>query len=358
LPVIESASPEEVPSAIAPALSAVRNNCHISDAQHATDFSLCVYLLKMREYFRWENRLPFGAALSHHELTDWLTERERLWETVGERPFESIPVGKREYDPFDADMINDQINDLGYVYSSGIGRNLKPHFFIGLLEQIRRHNGYTLYLSGREYARDLTAPPAMSLGSSIFIRRESLSRMLWEKLEEWRWNKPANAMQKAIACYDFDSLPEEALNRMVDNEIRSVMLHEIGEVMAGKILGRDWENLLSALSQSRAELMIRAVRDQLADSLSTLPGLLEEGNPASLHFYVANLGNLRRSLCPTLVAAYESWEKTGDISKLEAVARKGCEHWSTVAGDILAFYREGPADLQERIVTRVETAVL
>ncbi|UCC57377.1 MAG: hypothetical protein JSU75_00030 [Gammaproteobacteria bacterium] len=343
---------------MAPALSATRNNCHISDAQHATDFSLCVYLLKMREYFRWENRLPFSATLPHNELTAWLTERERLWETVGEQPFESIPVGKREYDPFDADTINDQINHQGYVYSSGIGRNLKPHFFIGSLEEIRRHNGYTLYLSGREYARDLVAPPAMSLGTRIFIRRESLRRMLWEKLEEWRWNKPANAMQKAIACYDFDSSPEEALNRMVDNEIHSVMLHEIGEVMAGETLGSDWENLLADLSQSKAELMVRAVRDHLADSLSTLPGLLEDGDPASLHFYIANLGNLRKSLCPTLITAYESWERTGDIRKLDTVARKGREHWLSVASDILALYREAPADLQKRITSRVEGAAL
>jgi hypothetical protein len=356
LPANDPALTEEVSSVIAPTLSAIRNNCHISDAQHATDFTLCVYLLKMREYYRWENSLPFSAPLSHGELTDWLTERERLWESLGEQSFEPVPIGNREYDPFDADTINDRVNHLGYIYSSGIGRNLKPHFFIGSLEETRRHNGYTLYLSGREYARDLSAPPAMSLGTSIFIRRESLRRMLWEKFEEWRWNKPANAMQKAIACYDFDGSPDEALNRMVDNEVRSVMLHEIGEVMAGEILGCDWENLLAGLPHSKAELMIRAVRDNLADTLSTLPGLLEDANPASLHFYIANLGNLRKSLCPTLVAAYETWERTGDNSKLDTVARKGREHWSSVASDILTLYREDPADLQERIISRIEAA--
>jgi len=333
-------------------------NCHISDAQHATDFTLCVYLLKMREYFRWEKNLPFNAPLPHDELTDWLAERERLWETLGEHPFEPVPVGNRVYDPFDADKINRRINSLGYVYSSGIGRNLKPHFFIGLLEGTREHNGYTLYLSGREFARDLSAPPAMSLGTNIYIRRESLRRMLWEKIEEWRWNKPANTMQKAIACYDFDNSPDEALDRMTDNEVRSVMLHEIGEVMAGEILGNDWENKLASLPHSKAELLIRAVRDHLADTLSTLPGLLEDTNPASLHFYIANLGNLRKSLCPALVAAHETWDRTGDSSKLEAIACQSREHWSSVATDVLALYRRNPADLQEQIISKIEAAAL
>lgn len=358
LPANDPAFPASVSHAIAPALAAIRNNCHISDARHATDFTLCVYLLKMREFFRWENSLPFSAPLPHDELTDWLMEREQLWETLGEQSFEPVPFGNRAYDPFDADTINDQINNLGYVYSSGIGRNLKPHFFIGTLEEKRQHNGFTLYLSGREYARDLSAPPAMSLGSNIFIRRESLRRMLWERIEEWRWNRPANAMQEAIACYDFDNAPDEALDRMTDNEARYVMLHEIGEVMAGEILGHDWEHLLVALPHSKAELLVRAVRDHLADALSTLPELLEDANPASLHFYIANLGNLRNSLYPALISAYKTWVKTGDSSELADVARKGREHWSVLAGDILILFREGPADLQEQLVSNIEAATL
>jgi hypothetical protein len=358
LPANDPAFPAEVSRAITPALAAIRYNCHISDARHATDFTLCVYLLKMREFFRWENSLPFSAPLPHGELTDWLTERERLWETLGEQAFAPVPVGDREYDPFDADTINDQLNNLGYVYSSGIGRNLKPHFFIGSLEETRQHNGYTLYLSGREYARDLSAPPAMSLGSNIFIRRESLRRMLWEKIEEWRWNRPANAMQEAIACYDFDNSPDAALDRMTANETRSIMLHEIGEVMAGELLGHDWEGLLVSIPHCKAELLVRAVRDHLADSLSTLPALLKDANPATLHFYIANLGNLRKSLYPALLGAYETWAQTGNSSDLADVACKGREHWTALAGDILVLYREDPADLQEQLVSKIEATTL
>jgi hypothetical protein len=343
---------------LAPTLAAVRANCHISDARHATDYTLCVYLLKMREYYRWEHELPFSRPLPHAELTTWLSEREELWETVAENPFESIPVSNRQCDPFDADTINRHLNQLGYIYSSGIGRNRRPHFFLGRLDEQRQHDGYTLYISGREYARDLTAPPAMSLNNTIFIRRESLRRMLWEKIEEWRWNKPANAMQKAINCYSFDSAPEQALDEMTNNEIRSVMLHEIGEVMVGNELGSAWEELLATAPHSKTELQLRGVRDHAADALSTLPGLLNDISPASLHFYIANLTNMRKSLFPGLLSAYETWTRSGSAVELNQVANSARAHWLTLAREILELYRRQGSDCQDEISALVEQRIL
>ena len=56
----------------------VQHNCHISDARHGSDYGLCTYLLKMREYFRWESGADFGSVLDKQRLGDWLTEREGL----------------------------------------------------------------------------------------------------------------------------------------------------------------------------------------------------------------------------------------------------------------------------------------
>ena len=47
-----------------PQLAAVvQRNCDISDARYAGDYGLCTFLLKMREYYRWENELPFARDL-------------------------------------------------------------------------------------------------------------------------------------------------------------------------------------------------------------------------------------------------------------------------------------------------------
>ena len=357
-PENSSAGNLAVADEISPALTAIRNNCQISDARHATDYTLCVYLLKMREYFRWENDLPFSAALPNRDLTDWLSARESLWKSLEGNPFVPVPVDGRQYNPFDAALINQHLTGAGYVYSSGIGRNMKPHFFLGKLEERRKYNGYILYISGKGLARDLTAPPAMSRGNTIFIRRESLRRMLWEKIEEWRWNKPANAMQKAIACYDFDSAPDQALDQMADAEIRSAMLHEIGEVMAGDHLGEGWEDMLATIPHSKAELMVRAVRDHLADALSTLPGLIEDLNPATLHFYVANLTSMRKSLFPEFISAYEIWDSTGDSGALLETAQAGHKHWLGLAYGIMSLYNTTNMDLENEIISLVDANTL
>ena len=68
----------------------VQTNCHISDARHGADYSLCVYLMKMREYYRWEQGLPYGAILGKDKVGDWLAAREQLWENLEEAEFEDV----------------------------------------------------------------------------------------------------------------------------------------------------------------------------------------------------------------------------------------------------------------------------
>jgi len=343
---------------LAATLEAVRSNCHIVDAQYATDYTLCVYLLKMREYYRWEHNLPFGARLPHKALTDWLSQRETRWEALQDNDFHPVPVMDTHHDPFEAETINHALNKHGYVYSSGYGHSMKPMFFLGELESRQQYNGYTLVVSGREHARDLASPPAMSQGKTIFVRRESLRRMLWEKIEEWNWNKPANAMQNALGCYDFEGDAEASLDAMTDNEVQSVILHEIGEVMAGERLGDEWEAMLSGLPHSKAEIMVRAVRDHLADALSTLPGLLQRDNAASLHFYMGNMANMRKQLFPGLVAAYDIWTATGDTREIERLLAQSETHWLTLAGQMLDIHRSQGSDCQAALVELVEANTL
>jgi hypothetical protein len=338
-----------------PTLNAVRTNCHISDARFATQYTLCVYLLKMREYFRWERGLPFSAPLPHDELTGWLTEREEHWEGLEQADFLPVPVGKQHFDPFDCAAINAALNPLGFIYSSGYGNSLKPVFFMGRLEQHRQHDDFTLLVSGRELARDLAAPPAMSRENTIFIRRESLRRMLWERIEEWRWNTPDNAMKRALDCYDFGAAPDTALEAMTDNELHTVLLHEIGEVHAGALLGPDWEVLLAELGHSRTEIMLRALRDHLADALSTLPGLLADPQPAALHGYFAGLSNMRKVLFPQLATAYEAWLLDGDATVFERLIEPATAHWTALARQVLALFRRHPPGYESAIVELIET---
>ncbi len=319
--------------------TSVQRNCHISDARFAGNYTLCVYLLKMREFYRWEKAQRFSEALSTDAIGDWLTEREQLWESLEETDYAEIETAGECFDPFNTSAINQKLIPQGLVYSGGIGQKSKPHFFLGALERCEKHNGYEIIISGKEYARDLTSPPAMSQGNTIFIRRESFKRMIWEKTEEWRWNQPQNAMASAMACYEFDKDIENALSHMTDNELESAVLHEIGEIKAGEDLS-GWHEMLQDISFSQAEIMARAVRDHLADAISTLPALLGNQQDASIHFYFANLTNMRKHIMPSLQNAYKHWRESGSNAQLLDLVSQSHEHWRKIAQQMLALHTQ------------------
>ena len=326
--------------AFQPLLSAVRRNCAISDALHAGEYTLCVYLLKMREYFRWEKGYPFSCSLPNADVGNWLREREQFWESLEHEPFANLPVAEVEHDPFDVECINKLVNDHGLVYSAGLGQHGRPHFFLGQLEQRQTQEQFTVFISAKEFARDLAAPPAMMQGKTIFVRRESLRRMIWEKIEEWRWNRLDNPMARAIGGYDFDNAPDAALEQMTDDQIGTLLLHEIGEVMAGERLGTAWEEMLANLPRSRVEISLRGIRDQLADSLSTLPALVENGKSAAIHFYFATLTAMRKSQAPQLLSAYADWLQTGSLESLRAYIPKAQAHWHDLTLQILRQHEQ------------------
>lgn len=340
-----------------PLVDAVRRNCHIADARHAGEDTLCIYLLKMRELFRWERGYPLGAALDNEELGRWLTEREQQWADLEEEPFEPLPIGGEPLDPFACDAVNDRLVPQGWVYAGGLGRGGRPHFFLGRLERRERRDGFTALITAEETARDISAPAAMLAGETIFLRRESLRRVLWEKVENWRWNRPDNAMGRAIAAYNFEEDPQGALEAMTGAELPHVFQHEVGEVLAGRLLGPEWEEMLRAVAGTRAELFLRAVRDNLADCLAVLPELAAAPHPPSLHFYIGNLTALRRQLFPRVETAYEAWRRGEGAAALSRAAEAGREHWSDVAVEALAeFGRRGVAgerDLAAHLESRV-----
>jgi hypothetical protein len=321
-------------------LADVQHNCHISDALHARNYSLCIYLLKMREFYRWEQGLPFRAPLPKEPLGVWLNEREALWEQLESSSFAPLQLHIGEaHSPFENRTINQQLEQAGLVYSGGyVGA--KPHFFLGELERVERRRGTTIYISGHELARELTAPPAMSLDNTIYLRRESLRRMIWEKLEEWGWSDPDRAIARSAAYYDFKGHFDSALDTMTSDELDTLLQHELGEIEIGEELGAQWEEMLSLLPRSRAEYQLRAIRDHWVDCQYTLPSLLEEGRESSLHFFMANFTALRREIFPELELAYRQWLSGNGTQRMKEVLLAGAERWRNEAEYALTLFRQ------------------
>ncbi len=299
---------------------AVRHNCLITDARHARSMTMCTYLLEMQQYYRWENGIPYSASLKKSDVGSWLIEREKLWGEVENLPYSPLPIGD-EVDPFDAGSVNRLIVPEGYVYGAGYGRFGKPHFFLGKLLKMERRGNCTILVSSCEYARDLNAPAAALQNDTIFVRRDAVCRMIWEQAGLWTG-------EAGSGCSD-------VLDELVEKQCESIILHELGEGMAGELLGGQWEELLST-APVKAEVVMRAVRDLLADCLSTLPQLLEKGDECLLRLYFDNLSGMRKALFPLLLAAYHEWLERGEMDRLLEAVEKGRKHWAAVAGEILS----------------------
>jgi hypothetical protein len=330
---------------MAPLLEAVQRNCHIADARHAREMTLCTYLLEMREFYRWEHDLPPGGVLPRQDIGRWITEREALWESVAEEDFRPLPLAGALHDPFAAAAVNEALLPAGLLYGAGIGRFRKPHFFLGRLARKEIHDDLTILVCDCEYARDLTAIPAALQAGTVIIRSEALRQWLWEKAEAWGVKQKPGAMARALAAYGYGDDPAGALARMTDCETGTLILHERGEHAAGRLLGPEWETMISGFSTKRAEIVARAVRDNLADCLSTLPALLAVDNRASLHFWFANFDGLRRDLFPRLADAYEHWVASDDAGPLRQAVAAGADHWHNFARQILALDEDKVAAL-------------
>lgn len=328
----------------------VQKNCHIADANHARDMTMCTYLLEMREFFRWENELPLSQQPPRAEIGPWMIARESLWESLEEDDFAALPVNGQSIDPFESHAVNEALLPEGLVYGAGIGRYRKPHFFLGELKRREEREGLTIYVTGCEYARDLSTLPAAYQDGAIFLRTDALKRALWEKVELWGQKKPEGAMKAALQCYGFDHDPEAALARMTEAESEAVILHEVGEARADKLLGPDWKKMLAGFTHRHPELLARAIRDNLADCLSTLPALIENEAWCSLHYYMAEFDGLRFVLFPRLTEAYKAWRDSGRPDTLRDAVSQGQRHWLRQAEYLLEIYRNDPREAQGRVL--------
>lgn len=339
----------------------IQHNCHISDARYAGNYSLCTYLLKMREYYRWEQAIPLSQQIPKDAVGPWLIAREQSWDDLDEQDYTPLHYGEQhDIDPFDENTLNQGLFEHGYIYSGGKGLFGKPHFFLGKLAEHRRIDDIDVYIASSEAARDLVAPPAMLREQKIFIRQESLRRFIWEKIEENRWRGlEASPIIASARYYDVD-ITEQAihperlealLDAMTANETEVALQHELGEAAAERLLGQEWKDGLVRLAGGRAEHLARAVRDHLADAITTLPWLVENENMPGLHFYFGNFTGLRKLLFPELLAAYEQWQATGQMTRLQTLTNQAEQRWQDELQELLGIFAVND---EEQLARRVQ----
>ncbi len=327
---------------------AVQTNCDIADARCGADTTLCIYLLQMREYFRWERGARLDAALARDEIGAWIAARESLWSSLEEAPFVALPCpgGGEAVDPFDAAAINRCLLPAGLVYGAGLAASDRPVFFLAELHSAAQRDGLAVLAAGRELARGLLAPPAALDATphapAIVLRREAVARWGWEKFETYALRRVAgSALHAAVEAYGFERGFYAALPRWLAEQGEAMVLHEIGEHRAGELLGESWAALRLSLPTRRGELHARAVRDQLADFTVTLPTLLDRDASASIHVWFANYDGVRELLFPSLKDAYAAWRAGDGGRTLRAAIARGRAHFAGLAGRAVELHAAG-----------------
>ena len=210
---------------------------------------------------------------------------------------------------------------------------------------------------GREWARDLLTLPAVSQGRVILLRRDAAARALWDQIA-FVTPSARRAMDAALdACGIADHRPA-AVRRDFDRLLRVQeelhLRHEIGEIRETGFPRDLWQEIVAAFPLTRVELVMRRVKDLLADTHPSgpLPRFCEARNTAGLALYMANSDRAARALFPDLSQGFDALLRDGEWGALEQAIAGGRESARTHATAIIAAYAEGPARLEAVVEER------
>lgn len=327
--------------------SQVKRNCNISDAKYWGSYSLCGLLLRLRELYRAEKGIKPWENIQQKDIGEWIAERENLWRELEHKNFEDIAVNGNVYGPFEVEKINAELEKEGLIYGAGLGVHMKPSFFLADIISKETVDGFTVYLAGNEYARDLSDYPAMLQDRSIFVRVDTTKLLLWQRFEEMRCKKFKGALAFAFSKYGI--VPEEEPSEDVDRRIYQVarseaetfIHHELGEAFEGEKIGDEWKTFLTSLPDGRAELFARAVKDVMSDTSENgmLKYIIEKRKEGSLGFYIVFLGGLRKVIFPEILNAFQKFVETADWTLIDNARKDGYKKAEGYAERLLSMYR-------------------
>ena len=324
----------------------VKLNCNISDAKFWGSYSICGLLMRYRELYRNECGLMPWDRIDHSEIGRWIQERESLWNELESSELQEIVIDHRAYDPFDIDGLNTQLRDAGLVYGSGYGIFNKPTFFVARLEGVRELFDYRIHYAGSELCRDIASTPAMLQGRCIYLRREILSSIIWDRFQDLKTNQFGFMTEMMFGHYHVrrsDGLTPEFLSNVRDlaGDISEILvLHEAGEAYEDEYSG-DWHEILSEGCDKATELFLRGIKDIRADTspLGPLRAIVEAGSIPRLSCFAALMDGIRREIAFEIRGAFSSFLESKDWSEIDR-ARLACYERSVrLQSEVVSLWR-------------------
>ena len=309
----------------------VRHNCDISDARDNGIYSICTLVLKLRNLYKWEHSIEPWEEPESADLLDWIEDKENLWQTLVQEPYQNLPMNSHAVGPWDTAEVNSMLAGTNLVYGSGYGRSMKAIFFLG--EKIREESaeGCPVVILGREKATELASPFAMLQDGIISIRRAPLRFFFWDHIQDIRASS-RSPMHHALDHYGLlthGRLNQQAcrdrLDTIVDREIPIFIYHEVGERMQTTLGSDTLKKIIGKFPDSAIEFVVRTIKDILADTHphGMINFIIREKREASLGFYVGFLDGLRKVLFPEIHEAFQHFVLDRDWQLIDQ-ARSRC----------------------------------
>jgi len=324
----------------------ILTNCDIADSHHAGLFSICGLALRLRDLYKWEKQLDPWVEKDSSEILEWIDDKEKNWDKLAEKQFNDITIFGNKYDPFDTVGINSVLEPYGFLYGGGYARGLKPTFFLAAIEDKRKIDGYTVYILGREPARDLLTIPALSQDDCVLIRQEPAKLFLWDKIFYIK-KSGRYALGFALEKYGIkeNNVKEvrRSLARIAKAEIGIYIYHELGELQDTVFDSCIWREIIATFPHTPIELLVRTVKDLLADTneYGTLRFITKERKMTSLAFYVAFLDGLVKELFPEIITAFQEFTHTQNWQVINQAATCGYNTAKHNAQQISSIYQNG-----------------
>jgi len=324
----------------------VLKNCDISDSQHAGLYSICGLALRLRDLYKWENRLNPWVEKDPSEVLKWIGDKEEAWERLAERNFHDIIISGKQFDPFDAKAINTVLEPRGVIYGAGYARSLKPTFFLAEIESKEEKDGCTIYILGRELARDLQTIPALSQDDYIYVRQESAKLFLWDQIFYIK-KSGRSALRFGLKNYGLKEQTPQMLHfhfdRIAEAETGKYVYHELGEIHDTVFDRNLWREIVAAFPHTPIELLVRTIKDLLADTnkYGTLYYIIRERNAASLGFYVAFLETVTKKIFPQIIDAFQEFTTSYNWQTIEKAVASGYHASKSIAQSIIRIYLDG-----------------
>ena len=324
----------------------VRYNCSLSDARFAGHYSICGLALRLRDLFKWEQRMAPWEERDAAEVLHWIDRKEQLWERIQGEDFVPLDIDGTVYDPFDSAAINAGLVSRGLFYGAGYAQSLKPSFVLGRVDARHRHNGLTIMHLGEEFARDLLTLPALSQGEEIVLRKEAVRLFVWDQIF---YITPSRRpfLDFALKHAGIESTDPAALRSRFGGLLKDLydvfVKHEIGERKDACFHTDTWRAMIAAFPHSPVELLLRAVKDMLADTGPSGPlrAIIDARQAVPLGFYLVFHDGLGRQLYPEMRAAFKAFARSGRWAAMNDAVRDLHRKASTQAARMIALFEQG-----------------